>query len=181
MVRNKLIEIKYKLLKRINKKYEIELLKARGMKCGNNVHIIDSNIDYGHCYLIEIGDDVTIAFSRILAHDASMKMAIGKTKIGKVKIGNRVFIGANSIILCNVTIGDDVVIGAGTVVTKNIPSNSVVVGNPARIIGKTSDFIEKQKQNLNIKKVYSTHWSSKSDIQIKEIITNLEYDFAYDD
>ena len=49
-------------------------------------------------------------------------------------IGNHVDIGANVCIVGDVTIGDNVTIGAGTVVTKDVPSNSVVVGNPARIL-----------------------------------------------
>lgn len=49
-----------------------------------------------------------------------------------VHIGNRVWIGAGSIILPGVTIGDDTVIGAGSVVTKDIPSGVVAVGNPCR-------------------------------------------------
>ena len=48
-------------------------------------------------------------------------------------IGNNVKICAGAII-GNITIGDNVVIGAGSVVTKNVPKNSVVVGNPIRII-----------------------------------------------
>lgn len=51
-------------------------------------------------------------------------------------IGNNVSIGANVIILGDIIIGDNVVIGAGSVVTKSIPANSMVVGNPARIIKK---------------------------------------------
>lgn len=51
-----------------------------------------------------------------------------------VKIGDRCWIGANSIILPGVTIGDNVVIGAGSIVTKDIPSNMIAAGNPARII-----------------------------------------------
>ena len=36
--------------------------------------------------------------------------------------------------MCGVTIGDEVIVGAGAVVTKDVPSNSIVGGNPARII-----------------------------------------------
>ena len=49
-------------------------------------------------------------------------------------IGKRCFIGANAIIMPGVTIGDECVVGAGAIVTKSIPSNSMVAGNPARII-----------------------------------------------
>jgi acetyltransferase-like isoleucine patch superfamily enzyme len=45
-----------------------------------------------------------------------------------------VSIGSNATILCGITIGENALIGAGSVVTKDVPSNTVVVGNPARII-----------------------------------------------
>ena len=45
-------------------------------------------------------------------------------------------IGANATIVCGVTIGEYAIIGAGAVVTKDVPSYSLVVGNPARIVGK---------------------------------------------
>lgn len=54
--------------------------------------------------------------------------------MGLPVIGNNVKLSAGSIILGNITIGDNVVVGAGAVVVKNIPNNSVVVGNPARIL-----------------------------------------------
>ena len=49
-------------------------------------------------------------------------------------IGRNCFIGVRATILPGVRIGDEVVVGAGTIVTKDVPSNSVVVGNPGRIV-----------------------------------------------
>ncbi len=49
-------------------------------------------------------------------------------------IGNNVSIGANVCIIGAITIGDNVSIGAGSVVVKSIPSNSIAVGNPAKVI-----------------------------------------------
>lgn len=43
-------------------------------------------------------------------------------------------IGSNATILCGITIGENALIGAGAVVVKDVPANSVVVGNPARIV-----------------------------------------------
>lgn len=54
-------------------------------------------------------------------------------------IGNNVYVGANSVIIGNVTVGDNVIIGAGSVVVKDIPANVVVAGNPAKIIRQISE------------------------------------------
>ncbi len=51
-----------------------------------------------------------------------------------VTIGNSVWIGGDSTILPGVTIGNIVVLGAGSVVTRDVPDNTVVAGNPAKII-----------------------------------------------
>ncbi len=66
-------------------------------------------------------------------------------EVGKNKIGNDVWIGANAIILDNISIGDGAVIGAGAVVTKDVESYSIVGGIPARLIKKrfTDDQIQK--------------------------------------
>lgn len=54
-------------------------------------------------------------------------------------IGDNVNIGVNAIIIGNIQVGDNCVIGAGAVVTKSIPPNSVVAGNPARVIRLIDD------------------------------------------
>lgn len=83
-----------------------EMLRKRGVQVGERLQNYGV-IDNGHGYLIQIGDDVTIFAARILAHDVSTKIWTGYSKIGHVKIGNRVFIGAGAIILSNITISDE--------------------------------------------------------------------------
>lgn len=169
-----------KMKSMISGKDYLDLLEERGFKHGKNFKMYDCNIDFGHCYLVEVGDDVILTNCTILTHDGSTKMYTGKSKIGKVKIGNRVFVGYNSIIPCNVKIGDDVIVGAGSVVTKDIPNNSIVAGNPARVIGKTSDFIEKHKKMMNESPIYSTYWQDKSREEINNMRIELEDRIGYD-
>lgn len=59
---------------------------------------------------------------------------VGSTVKGRPYIGNNVDLGANVVLIGPVHIGDNVSIGAGSVVVKDIPSNSVAVGNPARVV-----------------------------------------------
>ncbi|MFV0392320.1 MAG: acyltransferase [Paludibacteraceae bacterium] len=139
------------LLNKLRGIQSIEKLKKRGLKIGENVTIMGGVIiDPSHCWHIEIGSDVIIAPNvHILAHDASTKIFFGHTRVANVKIGNRVFIGAGTIILPGVTVGDDVVIGAGSVVKKDILPNAVVVGNPAKIICSLDEYIQKQNEKMN--------------------------------
>ena len=58
------------------------------------------------------------------------------------------FIGAGTIVLPRVEIGNRVVIGAGSVITKSIPENSVVVGNPAKAICTYDEYMEKQQSAM---------------------------------
>jgi acetyltransferase-like isoleucine patch superfamily enzyme len=43
-------------------------------------------------------------------------------------------LGSNCTILSNITIGENAIVGAGSVVTKDVPANTIVAGNPARVI-----------------------------------------------
>ncbi len=45
-------------------------------------------------------------------------------------------IGSSAVLLCGITIGENAMIGAGSVVTKDVPANTIVAGNPARIVKK---------------------------------------------
>ncbi len=45
-------------------------------------------------------------------------------------------IGSSATLLCGITVGENAMVGAGSVVTKDVPANTIVVGNPARILNK---------------------------------------------
>ncbi len=92
---------------------------------------------------IFIGDSVMIAPNVVIAtgtHPISpeLRELVYQYNL-PVHIGNRVWIGAGSIILPGVTIGNNTVIGAGSVVTKDIPSGVVAVGNPCRVMREITD------------------------------------------
>lgn len=157
------------LIYRLRGEYTTEKLIAMGMRVGKNFGRLNGVIlDPSHCWLIEIGDDVTLAPRvHILCHDASTKVFMNFTKIGRVTIGNRVFIGAESVVLPGVTIGDNVIIGANSTVTHNIPSNSVAAGSPARIICSLDEYIAKEKARMEKAPVYDDTYTLRKGISME--------------
>lgn len=145
-----------------------------GAVIGKDVVIWTDKIDKGHAFLLQIGNRVTISDARILLHDASTKRYLGYSRVGRVVIGDDVFIGADAIILPGVTIGNDVIIGAGTIVTSDIPDDSVVVGSPAKIIGKCSEYVERNKNLMKNAPRYNTYWAQKSIDEKKDMNENLK-------
>lgn len=114
-------------------------------ECGKNI-TVGKNVFINACCKfqdqggITIGDDCLVGHNVTIAtlnHDfAPEKRA--NINPSPVKIGNKVWIASDSTILPGITIGDGAIIGAGSVVTKDVPQNTIVAGNPAKII-KTID------------------------------------------
>ena len=145
--------------------YTTEKLISMGMKVGKNFKRMNGVIlDSSHCWLIEIGDNVTMAPRvHILCHDASTKTFLNYTKIGRVTIGNNVFVGAESVILPGVTIGNNVVSGANSTVTHDVPDNTVVAGTPAKQICTLDEYLNKEKIRMVESPVFDDTYTLRKD------------------
>ncbi len=92
----------------------------------------------GRRFVIDHGMGVVIGETAVIGDDVLIYhgVTLGGKHNARIKrhptVGNNVMIGAESIVLGDITIGDNVMIGAGSVVTKDVPANSVVVGGNLR-------------------------------------------------
>lgn len=158
------------LIYRLRGDFTTEKLISMGMKVGNNFKRLHGVIlDPDHCWLIEIGNNVTMAPRvHILCHDASTKTFLNYTKIGRVTIGDNVFIGTESVVLPCVTIGSNVVIGANSTVTHDIPDNSVAVGSPAQVISTLDAYLEKERNRMNASPRYGEEYTLRKDVSMEK-------------
>lgn len=133
---------------------------AHGFTAGKNFQYNSGYpIDANYPWLITIGNDVTISTGvKLLAHDASTLLTKSHTKVGIVRIGNNVFIGAGTVVLCDTRIGDNVVIGVNSVVTHDLPSNGVYAGNPAKRICSFDEYKEKHNLALETHRYFTERW-----------------------
>jgi len=135
-----------------------ELIQIHGGKIGKGVFIgNDVIIDYDYAFLLEIGDGAVISARTIIEfHDSCLPNVLGraKAKIGKVKIGNRAYIGVNSVLLAGVQIGDGAIVGACSLINRDIPGGEVWGGIPARFICSVDDLAKKSNVTSNPRIAY---------------------------
>ena len=156
------------MLYRLRGEYTTEKLVSMGMKVGKDFGRLNGVIlDPSHCWLIEIGDNVTMAPRvHILCHDASTKKFLNYTKIGRVTIGNNVFIGAETVVLPGVTIGSNVIIGANSTVTHDVPDGTVVAGSPARVLCSLEEYLQKERTRMETAPCYGEEYTLRQDVSM---------------
>ena len=167
----------YSRLKTIAYERYLTNLKKGGLNIGSNVIILDNVLfDPAHCFLISVGDNCTICPNvRFIAHDASTKLKLGYTKIGRIEIRENCFIGDSAIILPGVKVGPNSIIGAGSVVTKDVPPETVAAGNPAKVVSSLEEYLKKVDSLSKNKKIFGKQYHIKNldDKKRSEIIASL--------
>ncbi len=124
--------------------YNVETARDRGVKIGRNCRIVGGVTFNSEPYLVELGDNVLVAGEvKFITHDGGIQIFSDTQKdllgnFGRIKIGNNCFIGMRAMILPNVEIGDNCIVAAGAVVMDSFPDDCVIMGNPAKVIYKTS-------------------------------------------
>lgn len=154
----------------------IGTLRAMGVRIGEGCRIYTT--DFGsEPWLIKIGDRVCVSNDvTFVNHGLNwpfQQKYESLTGFGPIEIGDNCQIGVRATILPFVTIGENCIVGACSVVTKSVPPNSVVAGNPARVICSMEEYEQKcVARHIDIpldreaaRKVLEAHfWGDESDV-----------------
>lgn len=114
---------------------EIQKNARVGRRCKISSHTfvcegvdIEDNVFIGHGVTF-----INDSYPRATATDGQLQTE-ADWKVEKTIIKKGASIGSGSTILSNITIGENSIVGAGSVVTKDVPANSIVAGNPAKVL-----------------------------------------------
>lgn len=120
--------------------YDTDIILFEGSSLELGSGYINTNLKIRCKNNIKIGHNVAISHDvTIMDSDYHTIKYLDDTKnnlIDSVEIGDKVWIGSRVLILKGVKIGSGSIIAAGSVVTKSVPENTIVGGNPAKIIKK---------------------------------------------
>ena len=168
----------------------IRWMRRQGVRIGSNTKIFahprNICIDVSRPWLVEIGKNVQITRGVvILTHGYDWSVIKGSSgevlgSAGKITIGDNCFIGMNAVILKGSTIGENCIVGAGSVVTGVVPSNSVAVGNPARVIMSLSEYRKKRidAQKKEAKLVVQEYFKVYKKIPDESVLAEFMWLFA---
>ncbi len=100
----------------------------KGSKIGKNCKIQSHTFI---CQGVTIEDNVFIGHNVTFINDRFPRATTAD--------GRGASIGSSVTLLSGITVGENAIVGAGSVVTKNVPANTIVAGNPARILRKIAE------------------------------------------
>jgi acetyltransferase-like isoleucine patch superfamily enzyme len=106
------------------------------------------------CEGVTIEDNVFIGHSVTFINDSYPRSTTAEGglqteadwKVEKTVVKKGASIGSGATILSNISIGENAIVGAGSVVTKDVPPNTIVVGNPARLLRSIESTLEVTQQ-----------------------------------
>ncbi len=145
---------KYEISKYNN--YNIaEYFRKQGAQIGEDCHIGIRKLA-SEPFLVKLGNKVIISNNALFVTHTSgwnfRDRIPDLHSFGKIVVGDNCYIGANAILLPNISIGDNCIVAAGAIVTKDVPPNSIAAGAPARVVGNIEDFYQKIKKNWEFQK-----------------------------
>lgn len=133
----------YRLYNTKNSKFTALYLQSQASAAfGVDIH---PNAQIGQRLMLDHGTGIVIGETAVVGDGCTFLHGVTLGGTGKQhgdrhpKVGNNVLIGANASLLGNIRIGDRVKIGAGSVVLRPIPDGATAVGVPAKIIGKSNE------------------------------------------
>lgn len=143
----------------------LKLLHSTNIQINGKPRFVAKSVQFDDFDLIELGDRLVVSSNvTFLTHDYSFTTALISIEekpetdigiLGKISVGDNVFIGMNVLLLPGTKIGDNVIIGAGSVVRGTIPNNCIATGNPAKVVKDIKKHAQRLKSKNYLKRVDS--------------------------
>lgn len=137
----------YKRVCRPDGKQWAEYLRRHGnlYQMGTGCSILPSTRIIDPAYT-RIGNRVCLGSCTLICHDGAIEMLYQRhhlriDRVAPITIEDDVFVGEGAILLGGTTVGEGSIVGAGAVLRQSVPAGSIVMGNPAKVVGKVEDMI----------------------------------------